>query len=479
MFEQGGTPASEKVPTTREQKLLDWIDNFRALAAQYEPAPGPETAAWLEDSVDPDVIVDFPVSEVLKIAAGAQQVANWALSVQLKAISEVYAQLTSSRVPRPAVMHEDPAVRAQVERTRRDVSERLGEQETVAEVALACKISEHAAGSRLSAAMALDRRLPKTRAALERGELDWPKLMAIVDAVVGLTDAAAATVEEMVLPVAQEMNVPALRRALAEAVIIADSRSEEVGAQLRRDERRVCFTPIGDGATELWALLSAPVAEAAKQVIYQLADAAKTDGDERTADQRRADVLGDLLTNPGPFEGELTPRPQPQVVVTVPMETLLGRSEAPGNLEGYGPVAASIAREVAERGTWRCAVVDGVHGTLLGLGRATYTPDYRPGKPLVDFVRARDATCTFPGCFRSAQRCDLDHRVRHPAGPTCECNLGALCRKHHRLKHEAGFVMATSSDPEQPPGTLAWRTPAGLRYARPPTRLPVSRILRQ
>jgi hypothetical protein len=299
--------------------------------------------------------------------------------------------------------------------------------------------------------------------------------MAIVDGVVGLTDAAAARVEEMVLPVAREQNVPALRRALAEAVIVAQPEYAEVGVQLRRDDRRVCFTPYGDGSTELRALLSAPVAEAAKQVIHQLADAAKTDGDERTADQRRADVLGDLLTNPGVFQEQAAPRPQPQVVVTVPMETLLGRSEAPGALAGYGPVAASIAREVAERGTWRCAVVDGVHGTLLGLGRATYTPEYRPGNPLVDFVRVRDVTCTFPGCFRSARRCDLDHRVRHPAGPTCECNIGALCRKHHRLKHEAGFAVAKSSDPDQPPGTLVWTTPAGFRYAREPTRLPINR----
>ena len=138
------------------------------------------------------------------------------------------------------------------------------------------------------------------------------------------------------------------------------------------------------------------------------------------------------------------------------------------------PIAAGMAREVAEHGTWRCAVVDGTHGTLLGLGRASLTPNYRPGKALVGFTRVRDETCTFPGCRQPAHRCDLDHRDRHPRGPTYECNLAALCRRHHRLKHEAGFQVRISSHPGDPPGTVSWTTPAGLTYPRPPTRLPVA-----
>ena len=31
-------------------------------------------------------------------------------------------------------------------------------------------------------------------------------------------------------------------------------------------------------------------------------------------------------------------------------------------------------------------------------------------------------------------RCDLDHTIPYPAGPTCALNLGCLCRKHHLLE---------------------------------------------
>ena len=51
------------------------------------------------------------------------------------------------------------------------------------------------------------------------------------------------------------------------------------------------------------------------------------------------------------------------------------------------------------------------------------------------FVRARTPRCTAPGCRVPAARCDLDHVVRHPDGPTCPCNLTPLCRRHHRMKH--------------------------------------------
>ena len=52
-------------------------------------------------------------------------------------------------------------------------------------------------------------------------------------------------------------------------------------------------------------------------------------------------------------------------------------------------------------------------------------------------VRARSPRCTAPGCRIPAARCDLDHVIRHPDGPTCPCNLTPLCRRHHRMKHRA------------------------------------------
>ena len=92
---------------------------------------------------------------------------------------------------------------------------------------------------------------------------------------------------------------------------------------------------------------------------------------------------------------------------------------------------------------------------------------YRPSAALVAAVIARDLTCRFPGCTVPATGCDLDHVIPHPHGPTCMCNLCALCRHHHRLKTFGGWTLTHRGN-----GHFTWRDPTGhdlRRLARPPT----------
>ena len=74
-------------------------------------------------------------------------------------------------------------------------------------------------------------------------------------------------------------------------------------------------------------------------------------------------------------------------------------------------------------------------------------------------------TCRFPGCRRSADSAgtDLDHTVPYPAGPTAAANLAVLCRRHHRLKHTAGWEVTLHST-----GTMTWTTPTGHTYVTEP-----------
>jgi hypothetical protein len=90
---------------------------------------------------------------------------------------------------------------------------------------------------------------------------------------------------------------------------------------------------------------------------------------------------------------------------------------------------------------------------------------YRPSRKLQHLVRARNATCTAPGCGRRAASCDLDHTdPHHQGGRTCECNLAPLCRHHYRCKQADRWWL------EQPePGVLIWHTPAGRTYTTTPT----------
>ena len=82
-----------------------------------------------------------------------------------------------------------------------------------------------------------------------------------------------------------------------------------------------------------------------------------------------------------------------------------------------------------------------------------------------ELVAVRDQTCVFPWCTRPARGCDCDHTVPHNrAGPTCPCNLAALCRRHHRVKTHGGWTYTTLE-----PGTYLWRSPHGYQYLRDPT----------
>ena len=92
------------------------------------------------------------------------------------------------------------------------------------------------------------------------------------------------------------------------------------------------------------------------------------------------------------------------------------------------------------------------------------SPSYRPADRLHDFVVARDQTCRFPRCRQPAWRGDLDHTVPYgEGGRTCSCNLGALCRTHHRLKQRLHWHLEQLT-----PGVLTWTTPAGRRYTATP-----------
>ena len=151
-----------------------------------------------------------------------------------------------------------------------------------------------------------------------------------------------------------------------------------------------------------------------------------------------------------------------QVNVTAPASVLLGGEGSAAELEGYGPIPGVLARAIAADAQWRRFLTDPASGAVLDVGRTTH----RPPASMTRMVIARDGSCRFPGCGSPAVQGDLDHTVPFPHGPTSAANLGALCRRHHRLKHELPGARI-----EQDDGTFTWTMPTGRRYVvRPPAR---------
>lgn len=184
-------------------------------------------------------------------------------------------------------------------------------------------------------------------------------------------------------------------------------------------------------------------------------------GDPRTAAQRAADLAADLLLG-GVLPDDdrtrsgvaTTGAVQPRINVTVPGLTLLGLDDEPADLEGYGPIDADTARRLAAHApSMRRILVHPETGAALSYGRE----HYRAPADLDGFVRVRDGRCRFPGCSRRAERADLDHTTAwEHGGDTADANLAALCRHHHRLKHESGWRVV-----QEPGRVMRWTSPAG------------------
>lgn len=157
---------------------------------------------------------------------------------------------------------------------------------------------------------------------------------------------------------------------------------------------------------------------------------------------------------PGPRRGVIE--------LQVPLTTLVGLAEFPGDLAGFGPVIADIARQiVAEQtdSTWRFSVYDPL-GQLIHHG----TTQRRPAARDAAFVKARDRACRAPGCRAPARHCDIDHTDDYASSrDSRRCNLACLCRRHHLLKHLEQTELL-----QLKPGVLGWTTPLGQHYATHP-----------
>lgn len=343
------------------------------------------------------------------------------------------------------------------------------------EVACALRVAASTAAARLALATELTSRFAQTLDLLAAGRVSAPMARRLAESALPLDDAAAAAVQARVLPRAGGQTFSQFAQTVRRAVLAAVPRSAEKRHADARAERGVRVRPLEDGMAELSAVHTADAITAAYAAINDAAqagsnsagDAAGSEADDRTADQRRADALIDLLTCPGSAdankaaEGACSVRKpcrcgqRPAVLVTVAASTLLGLDGQPGELAGYGPIPAALARAIAAdpTGTWRRLVTDPT-GRLLDYGRTTY----RPPTALADHVRARDWTCRFPdlqsprGKLRTRPRARLGGRRRNQRRESAGAMPAASPREaRSRLEQRPARRQHRMDQPHRPP----------------------------
>ena len=125
------------------------------------------------------------------------------------------------------------------------------------DVSVALRLSAVSAGSRLAMAGELAHRLPATRDALERGQLTVHNARYLCEAVAGLDDSDAATVQDAVLAAGVNQTVAAFQRSVRQAVMTVAPREAAERHTRALAERCVSATAAEDGMSTVCAVLPA------------------------------------------------------------------------------------------------------------------------------------------------------------------------------------------------------------------------------
>jgi hypothetical protein len=336
---------------------------------------------------------------------------------------------------------------------------------TEAEVSAALRWPVNTVKTRLAEAGTLAERFPQTLAAVAVGEVSFAQARALVETTTVLSDEAARGVQDRILPRMATQSQAVTRQALRRAVIAADPDAEAKSHAEAQKRRRVELRAEDDGMATVSLFTTAETARGLLNALDRRCRR-KAKGDSRTLDQRRADTLAALVLRGERLTASSGADAVAVVHVVVNIETLLGLSDAPGEIEGYGPVGAVQARALAagKRSVLRRMVVNGA-GELLAIDSRTYRPCAGERR----FIVARDRHCDFPGCQVPARLCDLDHEIPHAqGGRTGRGNLCPRCRRHHNLKTRCAFECTHEGS------TAIWTSKAtGRSYTNTPEPYPV------
>jgi len=337
--------------------------------------------------------------------------------------------------------------------------------------------SKAAAEKLLDRAHTLGTRLPGTMAAYRSGRLRQSKVTIIVDATAPLDDDEAKVAEERVLGRAASLTPGGLRDAVAKAVMdVAPDKARKRREDAAKDARVERWAEDSGNAALMGRELPPAEVLAADQRITAWAHELRRGGLDGDMDVLRARAYLDLLLDKdsrpcpgsGPAQSDVAPVGfAVRGTLTVPLVTLAGMADRPGQLSGIGPVDPWLARDLAAaaarnpRTSW-CVTATDQHGHAAAHGCARPEPKTRPkpgnrgkpgkrGKPRTAAGAARDGP--WPGPAAGSQAAGSQAAGSQAAGSQAAGSQAAGSQD----RPGPGFSFTREPQDGPPDGLGTWR----------------------
>lgn len=401
----------------------------------FDREPGPELAAFLS-AVDPTQLSGH--DQVRVLLAHQKMASHYAAKVydDIAALTDVMVEL--------------------------DGDLETGVEATAMELRAALRLTRRMADIEIGFASDLKHRLPQVAGAMMNGSIDPRRGRVIANGTAHLTDEQAQQVEARVIDIAGGLTTGELAARVRKMCLVIEPEEAKQRYETAIEQRRLAQEATVEGTANITLHDVSPnLAAEALSRINTLAKSLHVPGETRTMDQLRADITLDLLCGRTSYQSK-----GGTVNIHVDLETLARLAEQPGELAGYGPVIADIARQVAEQqedSEWRYRVNDPTTGMPLHTG----TTRRRPTAEQKRLVELRDLTCVFPGCRMPATECDLDHIDPWiETGRTAVKYLAPGCRHDHVGRHKYDWTYRPI-----PGGDYLWTSRLAHTYTtsgRPP-----------
>jgi hypothetical protein len=317
-------------------------------------------------------------------------------------------------------------------------------------------------------------RLPRIRDAVYAGKVPVWKALRVADLTRSLSPEAAGFVDRNLAFALPGCTWVQVERLVGEAIDRFDPEAAEERRQENADHRHFTIhtTETGDGVTHVSGVLDTADAMDLEQAVSRHATVLGQVGCEETLDVRRSIALGEIARNYLSLDLEIADPETGQITRTVPgrkvelfvhlTDTALTGVSTGGGCSNVGRLGNTQTPFSAEQIRQWCGQAGStvIVRPVLDLAEHVPVDSYEIPDVLRLRVELRDRTCRAPHCNRRAERCDLDHNVAHgKGGPTCPCNLVALCRRHHRAKTFGYWRYLIIS-----PGTYLWSSPHGQHW---------------